>query len=90
MKQWEKMGVSKKRRVTFHRHVTGVEDITMLLDDNIDLTTMTSELADALISGAILDGTCVVDHELIEQDLPHSVHTDSEYIDFSAYAKENG
>ena len=61
-----------KRRVTFNRMVTGVESVTIMVDNSVDIKSMTVEDAHDLIDQAIWDNTCVVELELLETERPHS------------------
>ena len=80
-----------KRKVTFYRHVTGVEEIKMMVDTDIDdPNTMTEEEAHEIVNQAVQDGTSFVDLELLEVEYPHAMDVDGDYVDFSAYMKENG
>jgi hypothetical protein len=85
------------KRVTFHRMTTGVEDIMMLIDDDVDIYDLSEADAELLVGFALEDNTAVVDHHILENELlPHAVTVKSDtmgddiYVDFSTYYKENG
>ena len=87
--------MTRKRRVTFHRMITGVEDVTIMMDADIDLNTLTEDKAYDMVEDALACNTAMVDTVVTECEYPHSVSAKvngkiDEYIDFSKYAKENG
>ena len=81
-----------KRKVTFYRQVTGVEEVKMMLhdDDIANFKTMSEEDAHHIVEEAYCDGLCFADTEILECEYPHAIEVDGEYIDISAYTKENG
>ena len=72
-----------KKRVTFHRMVTGVESVTMVIDGDIDLNAITSEEAFELVDKVICNDAVIIDVELIENEYPHAVTCGRDYLDFA-------
>lgn len=79
-----------KRRVTFHRNVTGVQSITMMVDDDIDLTLVTEDGVNDLIESAGRVGIHTSDVEILETDPPHALAVNGSDVLFSFYHKDNG
>lgn len=72
-----------KKRVTFHRMITGVESVTFMVDGDIDLKAITSEEAFELVDKSLDDNTAFVDMEILENEYPHAVTSGKDYLDFA-------
>lgn len=72
-----------KRSITLYRNVTGVESIMLMVDDDLDLKSLDEEQAGKLVREAFDDGTCFADTEILDIDLPHGLHANGIYMDFT-------